>query len=48
MSFFVSEPLEIRFRIITEADRRTTYVMLEEEYPEYEAGRVGSLFGDEG
>lgn len=39
---------ETPFRIVTEADRQATYVMLEEEYPEYEAGRVQSLSGDEG
>ena len=38
---------ETPFRIITEADRRTTYVMLESEYPAYEAGRVGTLYDDE-
>ena len=38
---------EAPFRIITEADRRTTYVMLESEYPKYEAGRVGTLCDDE-
>lgn len=48
MSLFVSEPLNRKFRIITEADRRNTYVMLEGEYPEYEAGRVGPPFRDEG
>jgi hypothetical protein len=39
---------ETPFRIITEADRRNTFVMLESEYPEYEAGRVGTLGRDNG
>jgi hypothetical protein len=39
---------ETPFRIITEADRRNTFVMLESEYPEYEAGRVCTLGRDDG
>jgi hypothetical protein len=48
MSFWKRLSPEYPFRIITDADRRTTYVMLESEYPEFEAGRVGTLFGDGG
>src|SRR5262249_12004274 len=48
MSLFISEPLKIPFRIITDGDRRNTFVMLDSEYPDFAAGDVGPLFGDKG
>lgn len=36
---------ETPFRIITEADRWATYVMLDSEYPEFHAGVAGTLLG---
>lgn len=39
-SLFTSPPSNIFFRIGTEGDRRNTFVLLDSNYPAFEAGRI--------
>ena len=47
VSVFTAEPLKVRFRVVTDADRENTLVMLESELPEYEPGAIRSFGGKE-